>query len=45
MSGLAALVDEPLPWLWRPRDVPPTLETLRRVLAGLERLQTAASGR
>lgn len=45
MSGLAPLVDEPLPWLWRPRDVPPTVETLRRVLAGLERLQASPPGR
>jgi hypothetical protein len=43
--GLAALVDDPhLPYPWLPAQPPPNMETLRRVLAGLERFSPRRTG-
>ncbi|MGH3414858.1 MAG: hypothetical protein ACRDVE_03015 [Actinocrinis sp.] len=45
MISLAQLVHEPAHTPWRPREPPPSLDLLRRVLAGLERLQQPYSPR
>ncbi len=36
---LGGLVQPPLPYPWVPYETPPDLDTLRRVVEGLDRLQ------